>query len=1658
MAELSPISFFEPIVQPPEGGFVSLVDEAQPLFNFDNTVRLHRADKYDFALGDDSPGVERLAEVIGTPAESFMRREYALKELLEQKMLRQELIDAYIRNIGGPQNVRQEDIDFIRNMPAEALPDPATYFEKRYAERVVSSAGTMFDAARLSEALEDNPDIAHSSMDAASSLIAHAEVAKNLLEEAEARYAAMGFTDKAINFAETLVPGLTWYRLSSLLENPGDGEFLLGNNIAQQVEYFYLLPVEEAAPRLKQAFEKIWASNPLDAMYFLQAMLHYGTSDVLMNNALSILDVAGLGGVQAAKAGVRTGTRATRKAREFLFDTKGVDATNDVQTSFKNMLKDVVRAAKDRVTSAARVLDASGDLREAAFQNSLKIVRQRAEQTGTLKDFNQIVDELFTIFDPKSILKGPKYVMLSTEKQNRIVNYLMTSGQRMLSELNEPIRVTRIEPGSRPHIVMMEEAEREFRTQWTEVNDAILNVRPINASDTIDNLDRIAIEIGDKQGDLFHSAKAAEMFADMYELPKNEYRIKQHGNGYYIEIQRTLDETNPKVRDALAMEIKKKGGTPHTLLDAWLGGLRRLTGMKNYLPKDIAEAMDVATYGGSRMANFMRDMLKDFRKFNTEDLSRFFEAQRKYRDPVTGDIGKFSKTQGDFELEFLDMFDRMPTEQESMAYWRYVQMNHLDLLIRNYGIYRDKARAGLEMFGLPMKDIEDWRQPILEGKILSHEHFVNNVTPHAMDHPFGVVVWDADPLKLVFDYSGNTNSFRRMMDRFNDPNENWTFIQLTPTSRKALLERMPESFSRVFKQVSEKYPLDYIALRGGTEFERSPLDFWQLPNRPGGHIDYAYGHFLKQPDLRVVGRDPDRPSANPRTIYYGDRSLMWFATESQGKRFEKLFNEARELYRKAIQEPQRHRRQFQELHNYLKENLPLYNVRGFARLFRDVEKGGAGMDVNTPFHLVRKGESINDKLKLAEARDEAGNLLYPNFQIHSESPHNPYRDLVNMQFATERGDVLNTIVTEGDVMRFEDARLLDALPTIRRALGQLVRNRTLEDLKFKAAEHFVAEFSRVLADDIQSLRRAPIKALVDGNFRKNVGADDLPLLAAAKNYRRAALSFLNIKDERTKAWDFMKHKIADMMYKTAGQKGLELVEPWLIKDILNPVDKLKNIAFHSKFAFNVPAMFQQAQQLWAIAGIEGLVPSLRGMAATVIQHATWYDDSPKFLQHLADNIAPKGPWNWRPEWFKESFEAMKRTGFDEIGAEMAEHNVKLEGPIFRTGIGEFFHWGEGLFRFGERFARMTAWNTAYLKWREAHPLAKMTDEVVQQILSRASMTAGDMARSGMATWQQGWLGIPTQFMSYQLRLMEQFWGKRLTWQEKVGLLISQGVVWGIPVGVGGTIFGLWPIHESWRETALARGWAEQIEDNLLLNTLNDGLFSVILEFLTGEDFDTSRLGPGGISIFKELVDGNEFITDVLIGVSGETIGNWVKSASPFLWWIGSIMNDEGYPITPQDWLDLSSNLSGLSHTTRAYYAISAGEYFTKSGRSFEMSATEGLMAGLLGILPERYSDYYAMLAEDKHRRQAQEEFRQEATKFFRLAWKEKDPELMETYLKRARIMLPDNLFTPQERVRIMQQSMRDFGDILEKKHFEFLLKRPEALEIYMKKKEQRDNQ
>lgn len=1608
------------VVEDDAGQFLPALSE-NPMYAVSPEVAQQRAEKYSFAMSDDpeNPGVDTLRGAILNGQEGIERQRAATRKAIRNQGVRQQMVREFIANTP---KMTPADLDLIQSLSDEAVENPNTVLEKELAEKLAQRIAVQ--STSFSGSQED-----HQVMDAFTNIHARKEIGLKQVEDLEAEWKNTGWGTGILTYAEQLIPFKSWYNIQNAVKAAPQTSFLPGNNLQEQISYLQSLPPDQFESQLKTALADIKSRNMVDAINFARAVTAYTTTDQFLDNSLGIADLS----VLAPGIGL-VPYRTTAR--------------------FASTLKEVAKASGNRTTTVPEILEAAGHTGEAAQELAWRKVQERAAMTHSPNSVEALKGEVPSIADPSKILTGTGN-SLSREQNQYLQNFLENQGAKLIQEtVLDPVEVTRISPGSAAWDVMMEEANRLRKMQYHTLNEAVLDVVPINGG--LGNTNHLGIRFGTHPLDeavaesknlpgtsdliatrmgepgtaqLFGSEDAADLVAKELYGFKN-YTIGKQGDGYYIQVTKAVNELSPTVLTQLQQETAN--ATPRGVANTMLGWIRSPA---DTLPPDLYKEMVGATYGGSKMNILFRSIqeasfnaLPKFRSDSRKNFLDFVDYQRSVIPKGETVPGKFSKTQGDFEQEWTARFGKTPTFDESKAYWTYVQLNDIDWTLRNLTMYRAKAMTGHEMFSLPIAGIKP--KPGVDPHVI--EGVLVDKLPWDSKDSFKIVVWDEKTDQIRRGYSkympaGERDALGKLKPHpegkltrgdIEDLGKNYKIIQLSRYGKQAIKD-LPLGTDTP-ERILGKGAIDFVLVKKSTS---KPLEFAQIPYKPGGHIEYKQGYFVRQPHIVQAGT-----KLTPEYQYYGDKTIWHFETETQAKKFTERAEKARQMRLAGDA----------GLETYLAKNLGM-SVKSFEELFTK------HLDEAIPIGYTKSGSTMKETYALQQK--------YANFKDINDNAFDTYKGNVNLQYASERGQQINTIRqlgTETDpIFKYEPAKLLDPMATMSRAANNMMKGRYLEDLKATAAQRFIAEFGDLLGLDRQQIGRDTYKHLLDPKW---IATTDRDRLAAAKNYRRATIEFLGMKNETQRDTIFTKQKLLDSIYEKFGDKAYTIVEPYLMHRLTDPVQFMRAAAFHTKLGlFNISQFFLQANTMAWIIALDG--PVAGGKAFSQMMSARWarFTDQPGVLNALAKQAG------MRSDHFKESVEAYRRTGMDVVGGEIAYLDDFLEQNTVRGATGKFLDWGRRFFDEGERIVRETAWHAAYNRWRTANPTARLNDEAIKDIVARADTLTVNMTRSANAMWQKGAISIPTQFFSYQVRMMEQMLGKRLTGYEKMRAFGTMSALYGVPVATG-MATALYPWHEDIRQKLLERGI--DTDANMITKVLNDGMISPMLEFITDEKWNYGeRYGPGGVSFMKDMLD-SKSARELIAGVSGKTVYDTIQFLEPFGTAIMNTMRDDDtyYPLSMRDFYTPAIDaVSGASGLRKIWNAVAEGKYITKNGTVVaDVDGAKGTFMWLTSMSPQSVSDAYRMIESGKELKKYQDEEKKDAIKYYRLGYAEKDPDKQLEYFKKAKVHIVRGMFQPDQVANVISESFKGHETLVDSVAAKFARQSPERLQAWINKQKNRN--
>lgn len=1188
----------------------------------------------------------------------------------------------------------------------------------------------------------------------------------------------------------------------------------------------------------------------------------------------------------------------------------------------------------------------------------------------------------------------------SRERTDKILRSLRRNAETLLRIPLNNAAVVRLPEGALQTAI--EETKKSLARTYNHVNDAFLDVSfdgpygITHPEDQLVNTTVVHLRLGKPDAQLFDSPSQAAIYGvDMYGLSPNGFSILQKGNGFYINIAKSVDETLDAVRNVLIdTNNKSEGG----FLNAFLGLIRT---PEDQLSKLANANRKLATTAAQELHRLMLDASKTISKnissVERDQLTAIWKMNRDYIDEATGERGYFYNTLDEFEGAFHDKFRQLPTENQTEAYFTYVQMMDMDYILRNLALHRDMSRIGAERIRVFTDVATEGGEVAAAPSKPFAGRLAERIPFDDTSEDFGV--WVYDPRTKKGEYHLRSQLTKDLTDEINNKTskDGFRIVEVVNPLEKPLMEAAQTNEIIHFAVVKN--------------YDNAKFDWGILPYRPGGHVEYGDQFFVKQPRLRR-----SRASGAMRHIYEGDTSILSAATGAEATKWAKVADTARQLLRANKQD---------ELATYLDKNAP-WNLDEFKAFFTDKELPNGTikpallhLDDEITWTYTGRNTSDMDHYKGKMERNEGYfNAIRSKYNLFAQSVDKKY--LGSRDPDLPRVDEIGT--EANPVFKLAKPRLLSPLDTLNKSIANVTRSRHMTDFKTTAIESFIEEFSPVMKTAIAELRRNPVYYFHNPVW--DTETTNKTLLAAAQSTRRANLMFIGTESELGGKMFWLQSKLVDTIYSKLGQKASNFVTEKYLPTVKDPFTYARSIAFHTKLGlFNPVQLVLQAQSFVHVAAIAG--PRMAASAGydAILMRLLKLTEDEATIDHFAR-------MSGRADMFKESFLELKKTGLYNVGGEVAWRDDVFEPNLFKGPVGSFLEKGTMFFDEGERFVRLSAWNAAYYAWREANPGKKIDNFTRNEILQRADLMSVNMTRASNAAWQQGLWSVPTQFLAFQARLSEQLlpgFSSRLTTAEKKRAYLTYAAMYGVPVS-GGAALGVYPFYEDVRQAALERG----VElDNKLIQAAHEGLMSTMLSVISGKDYNVNeRYGPGGTTLFKEIVSGDKPAVELLLGASGSIIGDIFSSAEPATNAIMSLFSPEVAPPTMEDFLEVTRNVSTVNNAAKAWYMYNQGRFFTKNGSVVTDNNTgfDAFMTGVFGLTPRDATDTFLMVKSRKEQKEAEASAEKEVIKYYRMAIREynnDDRQLGDSYLKRAKAWLVSSGINPDQYSSIISKAVKN---------------------------------
>lgn len=1234
------------------------------------------------------------------------------------------------------------------------------------------------------------------------------------------------------------------------------------------------------------------------------------------------------------------------------------------------------RAAMGGGDDLANIFTAHGDADRAAVAEAVSRMESAASVAGRDVIKNQseaLARKLPSLLDPIGAVVGRakhaslyKLVLKKTQQYEAVLKRQMDVNKSLMEAFLSSQTMGALRWSDDVFEAVKDAARAQMDRYVQSPSAAVLDVKYLREWETGPaRTNTIVYTLGNVDGGFFVSPQqAATVAKDFYGLADGTFAVESMTPGAFtVRVAKVVDETDPNI---LKHAVQTDTKTPVSWTGSFLPYLRGSAGVSSeHLQKNLAVSSHHAKALHEAFMVAARD-IGELSKKELRNLDALMEAKRDVEkiviDPVSGKEkkvrGEWFNNAGELEKTYKRAFGEFPSDNVVSAYFTMRQMYDFDLMHRNFKLYAEKARIGIENSKLHIP-IPDEKSPgsvkWLPMKKGVEVKFVDDMPEGNYD----VLVLSSENqnANLINTAKSGTEGIKALKA------QGYKILQLANPDQRPL------------KMVNDNYVQFVLA----KDVERLPLTPDQLPATAGGHVRYKEGFYVKQPRFETT--------SNGDRLYSGDRSIIGASSEAEAAKHASNMEIARQLMVKG---------DFAALKTHLESSLP-WSVGQFEELFRP-KLGATGeileeplLNKDTPITWVMDGQGTNDA-----AKTHASNLKDSFLGVRDtiDDPTNLY-GVIGKKYTGEKDFALSKIVRgeNGKLFDFDKARMVSPMETLEQAWAEISRSMATDDLKVQAATNWVEEAAQALETPIEELRRNPWAALNNPQWNRQYG--DIARIRTLDIQRQQIVAFLGQRDDLGSTLDWVRSKLLNAVYNRKGQAAADFVDDHVLPNVKNPLQFMRSFAFHTKMGFFNPIqLFLQANTMvntWAITGNPLRVGS--SLSGVSLMQMSRVNRTPEVLAHLSKLSEKMG---WKAGEFQEMDELFHRLSLHIVEGEVGTLDIMTSPKMFQGVGGKFLDKGLVFFREGERAVRMNAWAVAYKEFRDKFPAKVLNNSDINTILRRQEILAGNMSRGSNALWQKGLTGPMTQFWGYQARIMEQLLGKQLTRAEKLRLGTAFAAMYGMPVSLSAATFMQIP---GWSTDDL-RQYA--LENNIDINSglgsvVMNGMPAELIRWMTSDENGQNglllgigdRYGPGGLPVLKNLVNAKDGVADAIIdlafGASGSITRDFFKQVLPDDWDI--IESASNAPkLALNDYANMFSTISTVNNATKLYWALTTHKNLTKDGLDLgDKSPASAWVSFTTGLEEQRFKDTFLKIDSMKDLKTATDELGKEYTKLIRQA-------------------------------------------------------------------------
>jgi hypothetical protein len=919
----------------------------------------------------------------------------------------------------------------------------------------------------------------------------------------------------------------------------------------------------------------------------------------------------------------------------------------------------------------------------------------------------------------------------------------------------------------------------------------------------------------------------------------------------------------------------------------------------SFLPDILQGRAATAVFTKGRIQRILKPLqnnLKGLSRTNRTEVAAVF---------AKGNISQKWYSLNEFKKHFADLHEnRLPTEGQVLAYYTLKDINDFEHLMRNHSVYAPLASDG-------------W-------------------VTGAVSAPNGVSV-GARNMKQIDNVDDVGKSL--ILDVSNDVIVEGRKVGVDVIKDRIVKEGL--TLLRLGRPVMHKgKPVNHILAKKG-DLAMKELEYNQLNYSAGGHRFYK-GKVLAQQTVQGVTESGAKYVMNPRTHVIGN------TTGTVGEWVDRM-NRAREAWLSVKAIPKNaHKAARQTTELEADGIIRNSGIEGGFDEWEALVKDGR-IEADSPFQVVFDGEA---PLGFKESLSKEGVYDLTFKQSSQES----FLEQRGSMYYSKKGAILKS-------PQDETAEIIEPFSAANRAVENAANLSSFTNYRINAVDRWLKTFDSLL----------PVQEGITPTQRffstESLTGAPQNTLNKAESLRKAIQRQLRGETQLGKSYRIGLRNLADWVEGSA----VGGTRPLLAAKVLNlmdkdPVSAIKGFAFDLKLGlFDPSQLIIQTQTIFALASLNP-TKFHKFLADGALMRFAAVNQSDEMLSWAAKRSGMDA------NEFKSMMKTMRKSGITEINGEMVlfDHNATSQVGTLASAAETFRNMGRIPFFEAERWNRIYAWRKSWDDLRSGRKLDNgekvppMSVKDLESLEGRAELArltdkfTMNMTSASAAFWQRGILSIPTQFLSYQARLLENvlpiIGNKQWTKSEKARLLMGQVLLYGA-VGIPGGRYMMENIFEATGVEFDPDSPADQIAYRAIVG----GFWDSMLYAVTNGELDVAfsqraAVGQAVEDFYLNLSGGNPHANsflEVIAGAPGSVIGDVSSDTWDTIKAIGVAASSSNVAVTdlvPSLLTNMALNASTLSRMHRAYYVLKYNEWRSQeTGKVMTKATTTESIAAMLGF-------------------------------------------------------------------------------------------------------------